>query len=264
MGLAVGDYLNNGVLDIADTDFSDDYDVLYRNEGSLTFNDISYEAGIAKDSIPFLGWGIDFIDFDNDGWKDLFVVNGHVYPQVDQHDWGTTFAQRPLLFRNMHNGTFTLMPAVKASGLADILTARGAAFGDLFNDGKIDVAINNMDASPTLLRNVDPDDHHWVEFRLIGESKSPRDATGAVVFLSAGGIRQRGDVLSGGSFASSNDPRVHFGLGDAAHVESLEIHWPSSDVERVKVPAVDCIYTIVQGRGIRSSFCPKTTTGTKQ
>lgn len=264
MGLAVGDYLNNGVLDIADTDFSDDYDVLYRNEGSLTFNDISYEAGIAKDSIPFLGWGIDFIDFDNDGWKDLFVVNGHVYPQVDQHDWGTTFAQRPLLFRNMHNGTFTLMPAVKASGLADILTARGAAFGDLFNDGKIDVAINNMDASPTLLRNVDPDDHHWVEFRLIGEAKSPRDATGAVVFLSAGGIRQRGDVLSGGSFASSNDPRVHFGLGDAAHVESLEIHWPSSDVERVKVPAVDCIYTIVQGRGIRSSFCSKTTTGTKQ
>jgi enediyne biosynthesis protein E4 len=257
MGIAVGDYLNNGRLDIADTDFSDDYDVLYRNDGALSFSDVSYQAGIAKDVVPFLGWGIGFIDFDNDGWKDLFIANGHVYPQVDQHDWGTSFAERPLLFRNLGNGKFAFMPAVKGSGLADVLRARGAAFGDLFNNGKIDVVINNLDGPPTLLRNVDPDHNHWVEFRLIGGPGEPRDAIGASVFLTAGGMTQRGDVLSGGSFASSNDPRVHFGLGKATRIDDLEIHWPGGHKEKVVVPAPDCIYTIEQGHGITGRMCQK-------
>lgn len=256
MGIAVGDYLNNGALDILSTDFSDDYDVLYRNEGPLSFTDVSYEAGLATPTIPFLGWGAGFIDFDNDGWKDLFIANGHVYPQVDQHDWGTSFAQRPLLFRNTHDGKFALVPAVQGSGLARLLTARGAAFGDLFNDGKIDVVINNIDGPPTLLRNVSPDHHHWVEFRLIGGPKSPRDAVGATVFLTAGGVTQRGDVLSGGSFASSSDPRVHFGLGDAASIDSLEIRWPGGSSQKLSIPAPDCIYTIGQGHGITARFCP--------
>ena len=256
MGIAVGDYLNNGALDILNTDFSDDYDVLYRNDGPLTYTDVSYEAGIGRATIPFLGWGAGFIDFDNDGWKDIFIANGHVYPQVDQHDWGTSFAQRPLLFRNTHDGKFELMPAVEGSGLAELLTARGAAFGDLLNDGRIDVVINNLDGTPTLLRNVDPDHHHWVEFRLIGGPKSPRDAVGATVFLTAGGVTQRGDVLSGGSFASSSDPRVHFGLGDAASVDSLQIRWPGSSSERLSVPAPDCIYTVEQGHGITARLCP--------
>lgn len=257
MGIAVGDYLNNGKLDIADTDFSDDYDVLYRNDGSLLFDDVSYPAGIAKATIPFLGWGDGFIDFDNDGWKDLFIANGHVYPQVDQHDWGTSFAQRPLLFKNLRDGKFSLMPAVKGSGLAMVMRARGAAFGDLFNDGKIDVVINNLDGPPTLLRNVDPDHNHWVEFHLIGGPGEPRDAIGASVFLTAGGITQRGDVLSGGSFASSSDPRVHFGLGKASHIDELEIHWPGGRKEKVVVPAPDCIYTIEQGHGITGKLCLK-------
>jgi hypothetical protein len=261
MGIAVGDYLNNGKLDIADSDFSDDYDVLYRNDGPLSYTDVSYPSGIASPTIPFLGWGDGFIDFDNDGWKDLFLANGHVYPEVDKHDWGTSFAQRPLLFRNLRNGKFSLMPAVKGGGLALALKARGAAFGDLFNDGRIDVVINNLDGSPTLLRNVDPGHDHWVEFRLIGGQGGPRDATGASVFLTAGGITQRGDVLSGGSFASSNDPRVHFGLGQSTRIDSLELSWPGGRKEKVSVPAPDCIYTLQQGRGIVGQMCRKGVVG---
>ena len=257
MGIAVGDYLNNGKLGIADSDFSDDYDVLYRNDGPLSYADVSYPSGIASATIPFLGWGDGFIDFDNDGWKDLFLANGHVYPQVDKHDWGTSFAQRPLLFRNMRDGKFTLMPAVEGGGLALALEARGAAFGDLFNDGRIDVVINNLDGPPTLLRNIDPDQNHWVEFRLIGGPGGPRDATGASVSLTAGGITQRGDVLSGGSFASSNDPRVHFGLGRATRIDNLELFWPGGRKEKVSVPAPDCIYVLEQGRGIIARTCRK-------
>jgi hypothetical protein len=255
MGIAVGDYLNNGKLDIADSDFSDDYDVVYRNDDPLSYTDVSYASGIASATIPFLGWGDGFIDFDNDGWKDLFLANGHVYPEVDKHDWGTSFAQRPLLFRNLRNGKFSLMPAVKGGGLALALKARGAAFGDLFNDGRIDVVMNNLDGSPTLLRNVDPGHSHWVEFRLIGGKGEPQDATGASVFLTAGGITQREDVLSGGSFASSNDPRVHFGLGQATRIDKLELSWPGGRKEKVEIPAPDCIYTIEQGRGVVGRMC---------
>jgi len=250
MGIAVGDYRNNGWLDLYNTVFSDDYNPLYRNEGDASFTDVSYPAGIAEVTIPFLGWGTGFLDYDNDGWKDLFAANGHVYPGVDHSDWGTTFAQRPLLFHNLHDGKFEVVPPVKGTGLTSLLTARGAAFGDLFNDGKIDVVINQLDNVPILLRNVNSDRHHWVGLRLIGGPKSPRDAVGASAYLTASGIKQRGDVISGGSFASSNDPRIHFGLGDAARVDSLEIHWPSGAVERVSLPGVDRFYAIEEGKGI--------------
>jgi enediyne biosynthesis protein E4 len=250
MGIAVGDYLNNGRLDLYITVFSDDYNPLYKNEGDANFSDVSYQADIAEATIPFLGWGTGFLDYDNDGWKDLLAANGHVYPGVDQSDWGTTFAERPLLFHNLRNGKFELIPAVKGTGLASLLTARGAAFGDLFNDGKIDVVINQLHNSPALLRNVNPDKHHWVGLQLIGGLKSPRDAIGAAVYLTAGGLRQRSDVISGGSYASSNDFRVHFGLGDSTKVESVEVHWPSGSVERVNLPAVDRFYCLHEGMGI--------------
>jgi hypothetical protein len=132
---------------------------------------------------------------------------------------------------------------------------RGAAFGDIFNDGKISVVINNMDGVPVLLRNVNQDHHHWVEIRLIGGPKSPRDAVGSTVYLEAGGMRQRGDVLSGGSYLSSNDMRVHFGLGDATDAGTAEIHWPSGAKETVKLPAEDRIYTITEGQGITGALC---------
>jgi hypothetical protein len=148
---------------------------------------------------------------------------------------------------------FDLVPAVEGTGLALVIPARGAAFGDLFNDGRIDAVINNMDSVPVLLRNVNPDHHHWVEIGLIGGAKSPKDAVGATVYLTAGGIRQRGDVLSGGSFVSSNDPRVHFGLGDADKVDAVEIHWPSGLKEKVNLPGVDRIFTVEEGKGISST-----------
>ena len=250
MGIAVGDYLNNGQLDLYNTVFSDDYNPLYRNEGGANFTDVGYQAGIAEVTIPFLGWGTGFLDYDNDGWKDLLAANGHVYPGVDHSDWGTTFAERPLLFHNLRNGKFEAVPPVKGTGLAAVLTARGAAFGDLFNNGKIDVVINQLHNVPSLLRNVNADKNHWVGLKLIGGPKSPRDAIGAAVYLTAGGIRQRGDVISGGSYASSNDLRVHFGLGEAAKVDKVEVHWPSGGVERVTLPGVDRFYSVEEGRGI--------------
>jgi len=257
MGLAVGDYMNNGRVDVLDTDFSDDYKALYRNDGNASFTDVSRESGIAQAAVPFVGWGDGIVDYDNDGWKDLMMINGHVYPQVDEHDWGTSYAERPLLFRNNHHGKFDYVPPVKGSGLAVITPGRGAAFGDLFNNGKIDVVINPVDGPPVLLKNVNPDHHHWVELRLVGGVRSPRDAVGATVYLTASGIRQREDVMSGGSYISSNDQRPHFGLGDSTEPGTAEIHWPSGAVEKIKLPAVDHIFTITEGKGITGVSCSK-------
>jgi len=260
MGIAAGDYENNGLVDFFVTDFGDDYKVLYHNDGDSSFSDVSYKAGVAQTTIPFVGWGDGFLDYDNDGWLDLFMVNGHVYPEVDQHDWGTTFAERPLLFRNMPeaNGKerrFEYIPPVKGTGLADVIPGRGMAYGDLFNDGKIDVIINPVDGPPVLLRNVNPDKHHWVEMKLVGTGKSPRDATCATVFLNANGMRMRQDVLASGSYISANDRRPHFGLGDATDGGTAEIHWPDGTTEKVKLPAVDRIYTVTEGRGITDALC---------
>jgi hypothetical protein len=253
MGIAIGDYLNNGWLDLYNSVFSDDYNPLYRNEGDANFTDVSYPSGIAEVTIPFLGWGTGFLDYDNDGWLDLLAVNGHVYPGVDKSDWGTTFAQRPLLFHNLKAGKFEVIPPVKGTGLAMTLVGRGAAFGDLFNDGKTDVVINRLEGPPALLRNVSPDHHHWVGLKLIGAGKSPRDAVGATVYLTVRGVRQRRDVISGGSFASSNDQRLHFGLGDSSSVDQVEIHWPDKLVQRLKLPAgVDRYYSIGEGKDAAS------------
>jgi enediyne biosynthesis protein E4 len=257
MGVAVGDYLNNGRVDILVTDFSDDYKALYRNDGDASFTEVARDAGIRQVAVPFVGWGDGLIDFDNDGWKDIMMVNGHVYPQVDQHpEWGTTYAERPLLFRNLHNGKFEYIPPVKGSGLAVLTRGRGAAFGDLFNNGRIDVVINPVDGPPVLLENVNPDHHHWLEFNLIGGPKSPRDAVGTTVYLTTNGLRQREDVMSGGSYISSNDQRPHFGLGDTTAAGSAEIRWPSGEVDTIKLAQVDRIYTITEGKAITSVFCP--------
>ena len=179
------------------------------------------------------------------------LFRSHVYPQVDQHDWGTSYAQRPLLFHNVDKGQkFEQIPPVLGTGLAAVIPGRGAAFGDLFNDGKIDVVINSMDHVPSLMRNVNPDHHHWVGLKLIGGPKSPRDAVGATVYLTAGGQRQRMDVMSGGSYESSNDQRVHFGIGDASTVEAVEVRWPSGRVEPVTLPSVDRFFVIEEGKGV--------------
>jgi len=249
MGIAAGDFANDGKMDIFNTTFSDDYKPLYRNEGDANMTDISYQLGIAETTVPFLGWGDAFLDYDNDGWKDLMMSDGHVYPQVDQHPWGTSWAQRPLLFHNVAGKKFEVMPAVEGSGLADVIAGRGMVAGDLFNDGKIDVVINVMDGHPVLLRDVSPDTNHWLELKLTGAAKSPRDAVGATVYVTANGMKHREDVLSGGSYASTSDPRPHFGLGSATNVEDIELHWPSGKVEHFAVPGVDRIVPITEGTG---------------
>ncbi|MGB0064751.1 MAG: CRTAC1 family protein [Terracidiphilus sp.] len=252
MGLGVGDYMNSGRVGLYTTTFSDDYKPLYDNKGDANFTEITTHTGIAEITYPFLGWGTEFIDYDNDGWKDIFLANGHVYPAVTNHEWGTTYAERPLLFHNTGRGkSFETMPAVIGTGLADVIPSRGAAFGDLFNDGKIDVVINCMDHTPVLLRNVNADNNHWVGLQLIGGPGSPRDAVGSTVYLTANGMRQREDVMSGGSYESSNDQRVHFGLGKATSVDSVEIHWASTGkVEKLTLPSVDRYFVVKEGVGI--------------
>jgi hypothetical protein len=239
MGIGVGDYNRDGKVDFFITTFSDDYKTLYRNEGDGNFSDVSYRAGLADATIPFLSWGTGFLDYDNDGWLDLFLANGHVYPQVDKQDWGTTWAERPQLFRNVDGSKFKEVPPATGSGLAAVVPARGAAFGDLFNDGHIDVVLNCIDSPPLLLRNVVKNSNHWLGLKLVGTGRSPKDAIGAKVFLSAGGARQRADIFSGGSYASSSDPRVHFGLGAAKTIETLEIEWPDGVKQKLDVAALN-------------------------
>jgi len=255
MGIAVGDYQNNGLLAIFDTTFSDDYKPFYRNEGDGNLTDISYQLGIAEVSVPFLSWGDAFIDYDNDGWKDLLMDDGHVYPEADKYNWGTSWAERPMLFQNVEGKKFEAVPAVEGTGLADVIAGRGMAVGDLFNDGKIDAVINVMDGHPVLLRNVNADHNHWLELKLVGSCTtrkppcSPADAVGATVYVTANGMKQRGDVISGGSYLSSSDPRPHFGLGQVTTVDAIEVHWPDAKVEQFTVPGVDRIVTITEGTG---------------
>jgi len=253
MAIAVGDYNRDGKVDLFTTTFSDDYKTLYRNDGGGNFSDVTYRAGLGDPTVPFLAWGAGFLDFDNDGLLDIFIANGHVYPEVDRQDWGTTWAERPQLFHNLDGARFREVPPATGSGLAEVITARGAAFGDLFNDGHIDVVINNIDSTPSLLRNVVNNSNHWLTLKLVGGAKSPRDAVGAKVFLTASGVRQRADVCSGGSYSSSSDQRVHFGLGPANRVDKIEIYWPSGLKQQIAMPAVDQIVTVEEGKPVAPS-----------
>jgi hypothetical protein len=248
MAIGVGDYDRDGKVDLFTTTFSDDYKTLYRNEGGGNFSDVTYRSGLGETTVPFLAWGAGFLDFDNDGLLDIFIANGHVYPEVDRQDWGTTWAERPQLFRNLDGIKFQEVPPATGSGLADVITGRGAAFGDLFNDGHIDVVINNIDSTPSILRNVIKNGNHWLTLKLVGGPKSPRDAVGTKIFLTAGGVRQRADVFSGGSYGSSSDERAHFGLGPATQIEKIEIQWPSGLKQLVEAKHVDQIITIEEGK----------------
>jgi hypothetical protein len=199
-------------------------------------------------TIPFLGWGTSFLDYDNDGWLDLFVVNGHVYPEVDAHQWGTSYAQQALLFRNV-KGKFERVGAAPNSALANAWPGRGLAVGDLDGDGRLDLVINNLDAKPTLLRNVATSTGHWLSVRLI--AKAPLDAIGSTAYVTTGTIRRRQDVVSGAVFCSQNDLTLHFGLGSATKVDKLEIRWPDGSTEVVAVPAIDKTITVSQGKGAK-------------
>ena len=248
MGVDAGDYNGDGRLDLVVTNFAQDYTTVYHNLGGGTFADRSFESGVAAAYGPYLGWGVGFVDIDNDGLLDLFVSNGHVYPDIELTGTGT-YHQRSLLFRNRGKGRFSKVTANVGGGLALARSSRGAAFGDYDNDGDIDVLISNIDDRPTLLRN-DTSGGRWITMRLVGV-KSNRDAIGAKVTVVVGGRRQIAEVRAGGSYVSHNDMRLHFGLGNEDAVEEVEIRWPSGLVERVGGLEANRFYEAREGSGIQ-------------
>ncbi len=249
MGVDAGDYNGDGLLDLVVTNFSHDYNTLYENHAGGFFNDVSYRTGLAAGSGPYMGWGVGFVDLDNDGLLDIFTANGHVYPQVDAHGIGTKYAQRKQVFRNIDGRRFANVTDAIGGGLLIEKSSRGAAFGDYDNDGRLDVVVSNINDRPTLLHN-ESTGGHWATFRLVG-SKSNRDAIGARVVVTAGGRRQLVEVRSGGSYASQNDLRAHVGLGAADRMERVEIRWPSGAVETASGLAADRFYVAREGQGIR-------------
>ena len=252
MGVDFGDYDRDGRLDIFVTNFVDQPDNLYRNLGGGSFTDMGWPAKISQASYPLVKWGTGLVDFENDGWLDVFIANGHVYPQVDAIVGGVGYRQPLQLFRNNHDGTFSDVSA--ASGLAQMPLScrRGAAFGDINNDGNIDVVLLNIGEPPSLLLNTSQNRNHRVLFKLIG-TKSNRSAIGARVTVTAAGIKQIDEVRGGGSYLSQNDPRLHFGLAGDDKMSAVEIAWPSGKTEMLRNVPADFIYTIVEGQGITQS-----------
>jgi hypothetical protein len=250
MGVDFGDYDHSGRMSLFVTDFEEQPNSLYRNMGAKGFDYVSWVSGVGRPGYPYLGWGTGFFDMDNDGWLDLFVANGHVYPQIDTLDSGPRYREPLLLHRNNRDGTFDEVS--KESGLAalPLHSRRGAALGDVFNTGNVDVLLLNVGEPPSLLKNTNADGYHRVLFKLIG-AKSNRAAIGARVTIRAGGAQQFSEVRGGGSYLSQNDLRLHFGLGASAKMESIEIRWPNGNVEPLRDVAADYIYTIVEGKGIQ-------------
>ena len=248
MGVAIGDYLHNGRPDIFVTNFENEYDTLYRNNGNWEFDDVSYKSAEALPSLPLVKWGDAFVDIDNDGWLDLFVVAGHVYPQVVSLPSGATYAEPKLLQLNQRDGTFCDASIQAGPAVMEKSVARGLAVGDLFNDGNVDLVIENIDGPPIILRNPGVSGTHWISFELAG-TKTNRLGIGAKIKITANGMSQTSDVRSGGSYLSQNDLRVHFGLGSATKVDEVEIRWPSGTVDVLKNLAADQFYAILEGKG---------------
>jgi len=240
MGVDLGDYDNDGFLDLHVTNFSHDYNTLYHNTGEGYFLDESFQASMGEESYPYLGWGTGFRDFDRDGWLDLFVTNGHVYPEVDAYPTDSEYAQRNLLFRNLGGDGFEDVDA----GVATPSVGRGAAFADYDDDGDIDIVVANMNAAPSLFRN-DASGGNWIGFHLVGR-RSARDALGARVSVVTGERRQIREVRSGASYLSQSDLRLFFGLGDAERIDLVEIRWPRGELQRLTELPLNRYVTFVE------------------
>lgn len=249
MGVALGDYLHTGRMSIAITHFSDEYLALYRNDGDLSFTDASYISQIAPATTPYVGWGDGFFDFDNDGWLDFFMANGHVYPQVASADTAVEYLEPKLLFLNQRDGTFKNISKLSGSAIQIPQVSRGVAFGDLFNDGRIDIVIENLKGQPMILRPEGGPENHWISFELEG-TKSNRLALNARVKITAGNSTQMSEVLSGGSYLSQSDLRIHFGLGSMERVDKVEILWPSGMTEVATELAADHFYNVKEGKAV--------------
>ncbi len=250
MGVDLGDYDNDGWLDIFVTNFSHEANALYQGGPELVFTDVSFGVGLGGASLSYLGWGTGLVDLDNDGWLDIFVANGHIYKEVDRHpQFGTEYAQTKQFFRNEKGCCFRDVTRESGGPLLRKTSSRGVAFGDFDDDGDVDIFVVNMDERGSLLRSELHSGNHWLRLRLIGV-ESNRSAIGARVTFPWNDRVRVAETRSGGSYLSQNDSRLHFGLGEAAGVERLEIRWPSGRREILKNLASDTTFTVVEGKGI--------------
>ena len=256
MGLGVADYDCDGWFDIFKTNFADDTSNLYHNNGDGTFTDLSFNSGVGINS-TYVAWGCGFIDYDNDGWSDIVQINGHVYPEIDKYNFGETFKNPRIVYKNLGNGRFKDVSAEMGPGITARYSSRGAAFGDYDNDGGMDMLILNMNELPSLLHNVGGNKQNWIKLKLIG-TKCNRTAIGARARVITGKHVQMDEVHSGGSVMSQSDLRLHFGVGNAQTIDAIEIKWPTTQkVERFTQVKVNQILTIREGEGIVTAAKPK-------
>ncbi|MBN9615995.1 MAG: CRTAC1 family protein [Acidobacteriales bacterium] len=252
MGLALGDYLNTGRLSLVVTHFSDEYATLYRNDGAMTFSDVSRSAGISRASSPYVGWGDAFLDLDNAGREDLILVNGHVYPQVDSVKMGTRYKEPKLVFLNQRNGKFLDVSKESGEAVQVPQVSRGLAVGDLFNRGKLDIVVENLTGGPMILEAGSDPANHWVSFALEGSPQN-RLALNARVWVTTGKLRQMDEVRSGGSYLSQSDLRLHFGLGRSARIDKVEVLWPNGGRQVFENVAGDRFYHLTQGGALTAA-----------
>jgi hypothetical protein len=244
MGLASADYDGDGFLSIFRSNFSDERKLLYRNAGKGQFDDVTQAAGLAGNT-RFVSWGCAFFDFDNAGWKDLVIVNGHVYPEVDRLHIDIHSRDRAILYHNTGKGTFDDISEAAGPAVLAPHSSRGLAVGDIDNDGTLEVLVNNQNEPPSLWKQTRRAPGHWLLLKLVG-TRSNRSAIGARVVVTADGHKQTDEVRSGGSYLSQNDLRLHFGLGEATRADSIEVRWPSGQHTVLKDVAADRIVTITE------------------
>ena len=250
MCLSFGDYDNDGLLDLYISDFQEAGDHLWHNEGNGSFNEVSHQSGLTDATRPFLSFGGGFFDYDNDGWLDLFIANGHVYPNVEKTNPGSHYKQINLLIHNEREGRFSnVTAAAAASGNAFSVRhlGRGAAFADFFNEGHVDIVVGNNDDPPLLLKNSSGGSNHFVSFKLIG-TRSNRDAIGARLRIQAGGTAQIREIAGGGSYLSQSDLRAHFGLGGSTRIDAVQVSWPSGLKQQFRDLQADRFYVLEEGK----------------
>jgi hypothetical protein len=269
MGVALGDYLHTGCMSLLLSHFDNEYAALYRNDaavnnkavndegtsdGGMNFTDTSIASGVARGTQGYVGWGDAFVDFANNGWLDFFLVNGHVYPQVDQAHTAARYLEPKLLFVNQHDGTFKNASKLVGEAIQIPQVSRGLALGDLFNDGRMEAVIENLVGQPMILRPEGGPQNHWISFQLEGAAgKTNRLALNARVRATAGDLVQLGEVLSGGSYLSQHDLRIHFGLGTHERLDQAEVLWPDGKKESLTNLAADRFYVVHEGQGVVSS-----------